>query len=231
MNMVKKLVCGVISATVALGAASAWAAGTSAYVQDGLIACWDGIENAGTGVHDGSATVWKDVVGGYEFALTGVTVDDDRMTFAGTTSSYGTLDAAGGTATFGAARNGTMEIVYASRTGSGTQILLQSTSDIGLAFGFYNSSTVIPYTSGGATATKYLFTSGSWTNLVAVRYTSGAPASAIANADLVRLAHEPTSKVRSQNAEHTTVREQYFLKIRLHLLHPISNTSPSSELE
>ena len=49
--------------------------------------------------------------------------------------------------------------------------------------------------------------------------------------DLVRLAHEPTSKVRSQNAEHTTVREQYFLKIRLHLLHPISNTSPSSELE
>ena len=181
MNMVKKLVCGVISATVALGAASAWAAGTSAYVQDGLIACWDGIENAGTGVHDGSATVWKDVVGGYEFALTGVTVDDDRMTFAGTTSSYGTLDAAGGTATFGAARNGTMEIVYASRTGSGTQILLQSTSDIGLAFGFYNSSTVIPYTSGGATATKYLFTSGSWTNLVAVRYTSGAPASAIAN--------------------------------------------------
>lgn len=28
MNMVKKLVCGVISAAVALGAASAWAAGT-----------------------------------------------------------------------------------------------------------------------------------------------------------------------------------------------------------
>ncbi|MBR2486880.1 MAG: hypothetical protein IKB46_03710, partial [Paludibacteraceae bacterium] len=38
-------------------------------------------------------------------------------------------------------------------------------------------------------------------------------------------------KLRSQNAEHTTVREQYFLKIRLHLLHPISNTSLSSELE
>lgn len=34
------------------------------YVQDGLIAMWDGIENAGWGVHDESATVWKDVING-----------------------------------------------------------------------------------------------------------------------------------------------------------------------
>ena len=34
------------------------------YVQDGLIAMWDGIENAGWGVHDASATVWKDLVEG-----------------------------------------------------------------------------------------------------------------------------------------------------------------------
>ena len=33
------------------------------YVQDGLIAMWDGIENAGWGVHDASATVWKDLIG------------------------------------------------------------------------------------------------------------------------------------------------------------------------
>ena len=114
MNMVKKLVCGVISAAVALGAASAWAAGTSAYVQDGLIACWDGIENAGVGVHNPSATVWKDLVGGYEFALTGVTVNDDRMTFAGSTSSYGTLSGDATTSSFVAAKDGTMEIVYRS---------------------------------------------------------------------------------------------------------------------
>ena len=38
------------------------------YVQDGLIAMWDGIENAGFGVHDPNATVWKDLVG--EFDLT-----------------------------------------------------------------------------------------------------------------------------------------------------------------
>lgn len=35
----------------------------SDYVQDGLVAMWDGIENAGWGVHDPNATVWKDLVG------------------------------------------------------------------------------------------------------------------------------------------------------------------------
>ena len=40
------------------------------YVQDGLIAMWDGIENAGWGVHDPNATVWKDLIGsGYDFQI------------------------------------------------------------------------------------------------------------------------------------------------------------------
>ena len=34
------------------------------YVQDGLIAMWDGIENAGWGVHDPNATAWKNLVSG-----------------------------------------------------------------------------------------------------------------------------------------------------------------------
>ena len=33
------------------------------YIQDGLIAMWDGIENAGWGVHDPNATVWRDLTG------------------------------------------------------------------------------------------------------------------------------------------------------------------------
>lgn len=33
------------------------------YVNDGLIAMWDGIENAGWGVHDANATTWKDISG------------------------------------------------------------------------------------------------------------------------------------------------------------------------
>ena len=38
------------------------------YVQDGLIAMWDGIENAGWGVHvSGVFTVWKNLIGSYDF--------------------------------------------------------------------------------------------------------------------------------------------------------------------
>ena len=39
------------------------------YVQDGLIAMWDGIENAGWGVHDPNATVWTDLVNGMGITL------------------------------------------------------------------------------------------------------------------------------------------------------------------
>ena len=40
------------------------------YVQDGLVAMWDGIENAGWGVHDAAATTWKDLVGNKILSLT-----------------------------------------------------------------------------------------------------------------------------------------------------------------
>lgn len=36
----------------------------SLYVQDGLVALWDGIENAGWGAHNSRATTWKDLIGG-----------------------------------------------------------------------------------------------------------------------------------------------------------------------
>lgn len=40
------------------------------YVQDGLVAMWDGIENAGWGLHDPNATTWKDLTGnGYDLEL------------------------------------------------------------------------------------------------------------------------------------------------------------------
>ena len=56
-----------------LGArAGAWAkSGYTAkdYVQDGLIAMWDGIENAGWGIHDSSATTWKNLVGDNDLVL------------------------------------------------------------------------------------------------------------------------------------------------------------------
>ena len=41
----------------------------SYYVQDGLIAHWDGIENAGVGKHDLGASAWKDLVGSRDLRL------------------------------------------------------------------------------------------------------------------------------------------------------------------
>ena len=161
----------------------------SSYVQSGLVACWDGIENAGAGTHDADATVWKDIVGGYEFALTGVTVDADRMTFAGDATSYGTLDAAGTTATFGAAMNGTLEIVYRSTSSAASQVLMQSTGASGLAYAIWETTKILPYTSSSqSTQQSFSFSSGTSTNFVAVRYSSSAPISALGNGSVLAAA-------------------------------------------
>lgn len=54
------------------------------YIQNGLVAMWDGIENAGWGVHDGDATVWKDLVGGVDAAKNGsVSFGVDFVSLAG----------------------------------------------------------------------------------------------------------------------------------------------------
>jgi len=56
----------MLMAAVAAGCACAHADTLTAqdYVQDGLIAHWDGIENAGYGQHDAQATIWKNLVAG-----------------------------------------------------------------------------------------------------------------------------------------------------------------------
>lgn len=41
------------------------------YVTDGLVARWDGIDNAGTGTHNPNATVWKDLAGNLDLTLAG----------------------------------------------------------------------------------------------------------------------------------------------------------------
>ena len=58
----------VMAATLIAGAACA--ATSASYVQRGLIAQWDGIDNVGTGVHDPNATVWKDLKGNLDMTLT-----------------------------------------------------------------------------------------------------------------------------------------------------------------
>ena len=51
------------------------------YVQNGLVAMWDGIENAGWGVHDASATTWKNLAGNdYNLdVVNGATFGDDHI--------------------------------------------------------------------------------------------------------------------------------------------------------
>lgn len=39
------------------------------YLEDNLIAQWDGIWNAGLGIHDANSTIWKDLIGNYDAYL------------------------------------------------------------------------------------------------------------------------------------------------------------------
>ena len=55
---------------------SKWDAATRTpddYVQDGLIAMWDGEWNAGRGVHDDAATIWKDLIGSRDLTMLDMT--------------------------------------------------------------------------------------------------------------------------------------------------------------
>ncbi len=175
--IVHSALCIVFFAFCILHSSFCLAVPASAYVQDGLVACWDGVENAGPGVRVTSPAVWKDVVGGRAFALNNVTVNADRLTFAGATSSYGTLSADDTTATFGRAKDGTLEIVYASSS-TANQVLLQSSSASGIAFGSWNKNTLIICNANSKTIS---FSSGTATNFVSVLYASAKPDSAYVN--------------------------------------------------
>lgn len=62
------------------------------YVQSGLIAHWDGIENVGLGLpHDSASTTWKDLVGDLDFRLDTGYFSDDGVTWgSGSCVAYGT---------------------------------------------------------------------------------------------------------------------------------------------
>ena len=85
--MNRKVFWMVFSSTVlALTLSADTAYDSSSYVQSGLIAQWDGIDNAGTGTHDPNATVWKDLVGNLDMTLTAKgswTFDGNALQVAG----------------------------------------------------------------------------------------------------------------------------------------------------
>lgn len=66
--------------------------GARAYIQDGLIAMWDGIENTGWGMHDGGATIWKDLTGnGYDITIPDVIDVLDNGMLRKDTTGYETM--------------------------------------------------------------------------------------------------------------------------------------------
>ena len=71
----RRVVRAVFAAAVVAGCGSAWSdIPASAYVQRGLVAQYDGIDNAGTGTHDEAAMTWKDLKGqGGDMPVTGLT--------------------------------------------------------------------------------------------------------------------------------------------------------------
>ena len=51
------------AACLCFGTAQGEGVNAFSYIQKGLVACYDGIENAGAGVHDANATTWVDLTG------------------------------------------------------------------------------------------------------------------------------------------------------------------------
>ena len=78
----------MLAATAPLDAIADDGKSTSDYVQDGLVAQWDGIENAGVGVHEDSPSAWVDIVGGLEIAIPEwVTVESNGFYSVSSTAS------------------------------------------------------------------------------------------------------------------------------------------------
>lgn len=81
------------------------------YVQNGLIAMWDGIENAGWGIHDPNATTWKDLIGSYDGTVgANVVVMDNCMSFNGNKGEANAVKV--GKVTFGSPQFVTFETVF-----------------------------------------------------------------------------------------------------------------------
>ena len=174
-SALKKLMMMAVAACVcALGA---MAATTDDYVQTGLVAMWDGRENAGPGRHNLNVTVWKDLVGGREFKLNNVAIGDDRLVFSGNNSCYGELSADDTVATFEAAKDGTLEIVLISNDDTNQKVALHSSAASGIAFGALanSGSTYQLVTTCGKAAPITLFNWKGAVNTFAVTYENASP--------------------------------------------------------
>ena len=138
------------------------------YVQDGLIAMWDGIENAGWGVHDPDATVWKDLTGnGFDAAVHGAAFGESEIVFGDDpTASYAALS---NTQSAGLRHERhSMEVVWRAKT-SGRIIFLRS--PFGCTLGLIDRGAFL-YTTGEdyRSGTRFPFGGGEAKMSVSVGY-------------------------------------------------------------
>ena len=138
----------------------------SAYVQRGLVACWDGGENAGPGHHLNEMDCWTDLSGTYSFALTDTTVGLDGMTFM-QNSSIGVMSAADAQATFGQVKPGTAEVVeYTAYDPNGRSVAISSGMSPGVLIGQMGGNVL----ANVAREDFYAFNWKGTTNTVSVAY-------------------------------------------------------------
>ena len=86
---------------------------SASYVQSGLIAQWDGIDNQGTGTHDPTATTWKDLKGSLDMAL------NAKGSWTGGNALYVSGGGAGARGEDKTPAYKTIEIVFKMMTGDG----------------------------------------------------------------------------------------------------------------
>lgn len=120
---------GTIVAAVLCGAYAAQAEGATfssgMYVQYGLIAQWDGIDNVGAGTHNPDAKTWKDLVGTRDLALVSgkaAFADGNALECLSRSAGY----AAGPAAVCPGYK--TIEIVCTQKTGSGIAVIFSAGS-------------------------------------------------------------------------------------------------------
>ena len=131
-----------------LAASAATTVPASAYVQDGLIAQWDGIDNVGTGTHSGETLTWKDLKGSCDLTRTsnGYWADDDAFHVANGCA------AAGATA---APDYDTIEVVYRSSSVDGEVLFSSGLSGGRRYVAFSNDEDAIAVYADGSGADGY----------------------------------------------------------------------------
>ena len=112
------------------------------YITDGLVAMWDGIWNAGPGVHDSNITVWNNIIDGtHNMRLYNATVLSNGVSFSGSTSSYAQSVQSKSVLFSGIPQNPSVpyyEIVMASRS-SATNFRIVHFPNCAVSCGRYNS--------------------------------------------------------------------------------------------